>query len=190
MKVVAATGNLNKIREFKEILTGFTILSQKEAGFNGDVEETGTTFLENAILKAKAVAERLHVPALADDSGICCDALGGAPGIYSARYSGGHGNDEENNLLLVKNLHGKDHSAYYYCAVALVFPDGRVLSGEGRTDGYVMEEPIGTNGFGYDPYFFSTELKKPFGLATPEEKNSVSHRYRALKELFSKWEEL
>ena len=190
MKVVAATGNQNKIREFKQIMKGITILSQKEAGFDGEVEETGKTFLENAVLKAKAVAKCLQLPALADDSGICCDALGGAPGIFSARYSGGHGNDEENNLLLVKNLQGKDHSAYYYCAVALVFPDGRVLSGEGRTDGFVMDEPIGTNGFGYDPYFFSTEIGKPFGIASPEEKNAVSHRFRALNDLFSKLEDL
>lgn len=185
MKIVAATGNKNKIREFGEILKGYEIVSQKEAGFTGEVEENGTTFLENAVLKASAVAKALGVPALADDSGICCDALDGAPGIFSARYAGGHGDDTANNLLLVKNLQGKDHSAYYYCAVVLAYPDGSYVYGEGRTDGLFMDEPQGNNGFGYDPYFYSTEIGKPFGLATPEEKNAVSHRARALKELYS-----
>lgn len=186
MKIIAATGNKNKIREFGEILKGYEIVSQKEAGFTGEVEENGASFLENAVLKATAVAKALGVPALADDSGICCDALGGAPGIFSARYAGNHGNDEENNLLLKKNLQGKDRSAYYFCAVALAYPDGTYLFGEGRTDGVFMDEPQGENGFGYDPYFYSTEIRKPFGLATPEEKNSVSHRARALRQLYAK----
>ncbi|MGN1235344.1 MAG: RdgB/HAM1 family non-canonical purine NTP pyrophosphatase [Christensenellaceae bacterium] len=186
MKIVAASGNLNKLREFREILKGFEIVTQKDAGFEGEVEETGTTFLENALLKARAVAKALSVPALADDSGICCPALNGEPGIYSARYSGGHGDDEENNALLLKNLQGKDRSAYYFCAVVLAYPDGTYVYGEGRTDGFVTETPQGNNGFGYDPYFYSTELGKPFGIATPEEKNSVSHRARALKALYAK----
>lgn len=184
--LVAATGNRGKLREIEELLPEYVIVSQKQAGFFGEAEENGNTFLENAIIKARAASEALQLPALADDSGICCVALHGEPGIHSARYVGRHGDDAANNALLLKNLEGKDRSAYFYCAVALVFPDSRILSGEGKTDGYILERAEGENGFGYDPLFFSTELNKPFGIASAEEKNSVSHRYRALKELSEK----
>ncbi len=182
MKLVAATGNRNKLREMREILAGHEVLSAKEAGFEGDVEETGKTFLENALLKAHAVASRTGLPALADDSGLCVEALGGAPGIYSARYSGG--GDAENRALLLRNLAGKgDRRAYFACAVALVFPDGRELCAEGRAYGTITEEERGGGGFGYDPLFLSDDLGVTFAEASEEEKNAVSHRGRALSNL-------
>lgn len=181
-KIVAATGNAHKLKEFREILKGYTVLSQNEAGFCGEVEETGATFAENAELKARAVCRATGLPALADDSGLCVGALGGAPGVYSARYSGG--GDAENRALLLKNLAGKaDRRAYFACAIALVFPDGRLISAEGRTYGEILQEERGGNGFGYDSLFFSDDLGKSFGEASDEEKNSVSHRGRALREL-------
>lgn len=182
MKLVAATGNQHKLKEIREILTDYEIISAREAGFEGDVEETGTTFLENALLKAHAVCAATGLPALADDSGLCVEALGGAPGVYSARYSGG--GDAENRALLLKNLHGVgNRGAYFSCAIALVFPDGREFTSEGRSYGTIIEEERGSNGFGYDPLFLSNELKKTFAEASEEEKNAVSHRGRALRAL-------
>ncbi|MGN1077888.1 MAG: RdgB/HAM1 family non-canonical purine NTP pyrophosphatase [Candidatus Gallimonas sp.] len=179
MKIVAATGNAHKLREIREILSGFEILSAREAGFTGDVEETGATFAENALLKAEAVCRATGLPALADDSGLCVECLGGAPGIYSARYSGG--GDAENRALLLKNMqNASERRAYFSCAIALVFPDGKVLTAEGRTYGEILREERGAGGFGYDSLFYSDDLKKSFGEASEEEKNSVSHRGRAL----------
>lgn len=184
-KVVAATGNKHKLEEFRAILKDFTVLSQREAGFYGDVEETGATFAENALLKAQAVCAQTGLPALADDSGLCVEALGGAPGVYSARYSGG--GDGENRALLLKNLAGESNrSAYFACAIALCFPNGKTVTAEGRTYGKILDKETGTNGFGYDSLFFSEDLQKSFGLASEEEKNSVSHRGRALRELEKK----
>lgn len=181
MKIVAATGNAHKLKEIREILH-FEILSQAEAGFCGEVEETGTTFLENALLKARTVCRATGLPALADDSGLCVDALGGAPGVYSARYSGG--GDGENRKLLLKNLEGKeDRSAHFTCAVALVFPDGRELTAEGKTYGHILHGEHGTGGFGYDSLFFSDDLQMSFASANEEQKNAVSHRGRALAAL-------
>ena len=181
-KVVAATGNKNKVREFREVLKGWTVLTAAEAGFSGDVEETGSTFAENALIKARAVAAATHLPALADDSGLCVAALGGAPGVYSARYSGG--DDADNRVLLLKNMQGvSDRRAYFASAIALCFPDGRELLAEGRTEGEILEEERGENGFGYDCLFFSCDLQKSFGEASDAEKNGVSHRGRALRAL-------
>ena len=183
--IVAATGNAHKLKEFREILKGYSVLSQKEAGFCGEVEETGATFAENAELKARAVCKATGCPALADDSGLCTEALGGAPGVYSARYSGG--GDKENRERLLKNRAGKENRrAYFACAIALAFPNGSLITAEGRTYGEILFEERGVNGFGYDSLFFSEDLKKSFGEATDEEKNSVSHRGRALRELEKK----
>ena len=185
MKVVAATGNMHKLREFREIFPQWEIVSEREAGFSGEVEETGTTFSENALLKARAVCRGTGLAALADDSGISVDALGGAPGVYSARYSGG--DDADNRALLLKNMQGiADRRAYFACAVALVFPDGREVTAEGRTEGEILHEERGTGGFGYDCLFYSADLKKSFGEATEAEKNAVSHRGRALAALEKK----
>lgn len=187
--IVAATGNEHKLKEMREILQSFTVVSAKEAGFFEDVAETGKTFLENAFLKARAVVEKTGRAALADDSGLTVDALNGAPGIYSARYSGG--GSEENRKLLLKNMQGKtDRRASFVCAVALVFPDGREFSAIGRTFGTITEEERGENGFGYDSLFLSDDLHKTFAEASDEEKNSVSHRGRALTELVDRLKEI
>ncbi len=185
MKLVAATGNKGKLAEFREILKDYEIISAAEAGFFEDVEETGATFMENALLKAQATARATNLPALADDSGLCVDALDGAPGIYSARYSGG--TPADNRALLLKNMQGiQNRAAHFCCALVLCYPDGSTVCAEGRTDGSILTEEQGTNGFGYDALFFSDDLQKSFGLATDEEKNAVSHRGRAIAALEKK----
>lgn len=180
--VVAATGNKNKLREIRAVLPDWRILSEREAGFTGDVEETGATFAENALIKAQAVCAATGLPAIADDSGLCVEALNGAPGVYSARYSGG--GDAENRKLLLRNLEGvEDRRAHFCCAIALVFPDGRIVQAEGRTEGRILTEERGQNGFGYDSLFYSDDLHKSFAEAGEGEKNAVSHRGRALAAL-------
>lgn len=181
-RLVVATGNAHKLREIAEIFTDFEILSQKQMGFDEDVEENGSTFAENALIKARAACKALRLPVIADDSGICVDALGGKPGIYSARYVGVHGDDKGNRRLLLRNMEGvENRNAHFACAVALVYPDGRETVVEGRTDGEILYQEEGDGGFGYDPIFFSTDLQKSFGVATSAEKNGVSHRFRALQ---------
>ena len=182
--LVVATGNQHKLREIAEIFPEYKVVSQKELGFNEDVEETGLTFAENALIKARAGANALGRMVLADDSGLCVDALNGAPGVFSARYSGAHGNDAENRALLLKNMEGvENRRAYFACAIAVVFPDGKEVVTEGKTYGKILREEVGTGGFGYDCLFESEDLKKSFGVATAEEKNQVSHRFRALQQL-------
>ena len=179
--LVVATGNAHKLREIAQIFPEYEVVSQKQAGFFDEVDETGVTFMENALIKARAACKALGLPVLADDSGLCVEALGGAPGIYSARYSGAHGDDKGNRTLLLKNMQGiADRRSYFACAVAVVSPDGREWTAEGRTHGSILTEEQGEGGFGYDPIFFSDDLKKSFGIASAEEKNAVSHRYRAL----------
>ncbi len=186
-KLVVATGNAHKLREIAQIFTDYEIVSQKQAGFDEDVEETGKTFAENALIKARAASKALGVIALADDSGLCVDALGGAPGVYSARYCGWHGDDKANRDLLLKNLKNEQNrAAYFESAVALVYPDGREIVAHGRTHGSILFQEVGENGFGYDCLFYSDDLQKSFAVASAEEKNSVSHRYRALCELKDK----
>lgn len=180
--IVAATGNAHKLKEIREILKDYKILSAAEAGFFDEVEETGEDFLENAFLKARAVVNKTGMAALADDSGLCVKALNGAPGIYSARYSGG--DNAENRKLLLKNLEGvTEREACFVCAIALVCPDGTEYSSIGKTFGTILFEERGTNGFGYDSLFLSNDLNKSFAEASDEEKNAVSHRGRALKGL-------
>ncbi len=185
--IVAASGNKAKIREIQEIFQGFTVIPMQEAGFLGDIEENGSTFTENALIKARTVSEKLGCIALADDSGLCMYALRGAPGIYSARFCGRHGDDKANNRLLLEKLSDEtDRRGYFESAVAICFPDGRTLTASGRTFGVILPEERGENGFGYDPLFFSTEIDKCFGIASAEEKNAVSHRGRALRALAEK----
>ena len=185
--IVAASGNKAKIREIQEIFQGITVIPMQEAGFWGDIEENGSTFTENALIKARAVSEKLGCIALADDSGLCMYALRGAPGIYSARFCGRHGDDKANNRLLLEKLSDEtDRRGYFESAVAICFPDGRTLTASGRTFGVILPEEHGENGFGYDPLFFSTEIDKCFGIASAEEKNAVSHRGRALRALAEK----
>ena len=184
-----ATHNQNKIREMSAILQKHAdslgtlrLLTPGELGLSDDVEETGTTFEENALLKAR-VGARLGYISVADDSGIEIDALAGAPGVYSARYSGEHGNDEENNKLVLKNLQGvpeEKRTARYVAAIACVLPDGRSFTVRGTVEGRILTEAEGDGGFGYDPLFYSFEAGCSFGVYPPEEKNKISHRARAL----------
>ena len=185
-KIVVASGNRNKLREIAEIFRGYTIVSMQEAGFSDEIEETGETFEENALIKARAVSAALHCAALADASGLCVDALGGAPGVHSARFCGRHGDDAANNALLLEkmqNVPDGARGAYFESCVALCFPDGRELTASGRTYGRILHGQEGKGGFGYDPLFYSDDLQKSFGLASAEEKNGVSHRARALAAL-------
>ena len=189
-RLVVATGNKNKLREISEIFTDFEVVSQKEMGFDEDVEETGKTFCENALIKARAACQALGCVALADDSGLCVDALQGAPGVYSARYCGKHGFDKENRDVLLKNMENvEDRTAYFCAAIALVFPDGNEIVEEGKTYGKILREEVGEGGFGYDCIFESDDLKKSFGVATSEEKNAVSHRFRALQKIRARLQE-
>lgn len=189
---VLASHNAHKLAEIRVILADEfdKVLSLKDVGVAVDIDETGTTFEQNAYIKAKAIADLLPGYAVvADDSGLCVPCLNGEPGVYSARYAGEVCDDHANNRLLLHNLHERektlprDRAAYFVSAVVLLFPDGRYLSGEGRVDGTILDEYRGNGGFGYDPLFLCTELNKTFAEATADEKNSVSHRARALAEL-------
>ena len=187
-KLVVATGNAHKLREISEIFTEFEVVSQREMGFCEEVEETGSTFMENALIKARAASKALNCIALADDSGLCVDALNGEPGVYSARYAGEHGNDAKNRALLLKNLQNvENRRAYFQSAVALAYPNGKEIIAEGKTYGNILKEEVGQGGFGYDCIFENEDLQKSFGVATAEEKNSVSHRFRALQALLIEW---
>lgn len=187
-KIVVASGNAHKIKEIAAMLPDYEIVGYKQfADF--EIEETGKTFYDNALIKAKSVAERLNLPALADDSGLSVDVLKGAPGIYSARYAG-DGIDEHNNELLLKNMKGvTDRRAKFVCCMVYYDVNGEILSATGEVKGEILTERQGENGFGYDPIFYSYELAKPMGKASAEEKNSVSHRHRALTEIIKKIEE-
>ena len=183
MKIIAATKNKNKLREFGEILNGFEIISQEDAGVDIDVEETGTTFEENSMLKAKAIFDATGITAIADDSGLCVDVLGGEPGVYSARY-GGEGYDDSGRVqLLLKNMQNvpdDKRTARFVCAITLVGADG-VITARGECEGKIDYEPKGENGFGYDPVFFVEKFGKTMAEISPEEKNAISHRGKALE---------
>ncbi len=186
--LVVASANKGKLKEIEQIFGKFyNVIPMAELGFNKEIEENGKTFFENALIKAKTVCEALNVDALADDSGLAVDALNGAPGIYSARFSGTHGNDYSNRQLLLKKLDGiTNRNAKFISSVVLYKTDGTYIEGYGETNGTILFKEDGENGFGYDSLFLSDDLKKSFGVATAEEKNSVSHRYRALIDLYSK----
>lgn len=189
MNIVVASNNKNKLREIREILGDKfeNIYSLSDLNVECDAEETAETFEGNALIKAKAVAELAGIPALSDDSGVCVEYLGGAPGVHSARYSGVHGNDEANIDTLLKNLENADNRrASFVSSVVLYYPSGETVTGRGETFGEILFERDGNCGFGYDPIFYSYELQKSFGKATEVEKNSVSHRAKALKDLLSK----
>ena len=182
-KFVLATHNPGKLAEMKAILSGLGVeaVSPAEAGVEVDVEETGTTFAENAMLKAKAVCAAAGLPAIADDSGLCVNALNGGPGVYSARYGGEGLDDAGRRRLLLQNLRGQTtRAAHFTCAVACAFPNGDTLEAEGRCDGAIAFAPLGEGGFGYDPVFLIPEKGKTFGQIGPEEKSKISHRGKAL----------
>lgn len=187
MKILAATTNEGKVREIKKIFSdeSIEIISLKEAGINAEVEENGSTFCENARIKAYEIAKLCELPVLADDSGLTVDALDGAPGIYSARYAGEGATDEERIEKLLHEMEGKtDRTAQFRCAVAFIACDGEEICAEGMVSGRITESKEGENGFGYDPVFWCDELGKTFAEANAEEKNRVSHRGRALKKLY------
>ena len=191
MRFVLATHNPGKLREMGEILKdfGIEVVSPSDLGITVDVEETGTTFAENAMLKAKAICKEANLPAIADDSGLCVDALNGAPGVYSARYGGEGLDDKGRYMLLLSSLRGAPtRAAHFACAVACAFPNGDTLTAEGRCDGSIAYAPLGEGGFGYDPVFLLPGTGKTFGQLTQEEKSAVSHRGRALKDFAGKLE--
>lgn len=187
MDFLIATHNNKKRDELQRILSplGITVLTADEAGVDlTDVEETGTTFEENALLKARSGAKESNMPCIADDSGLCVDALDGAPGVYSARFAGEHGNDPKNNqklLDLLKDVPPERRTARFVSAVACVFPDGRELTVRGTCEGLIGYAPKGENGFGYDPLFYRDE--RTFAEFSVAEKDAVSHRGNALRSL-------
>ena len=180
MEFVLASRNANKLREMQSILADISLLPLPETA--PEVEETGKTFAENAILKAASAASFTGLPAIADDSGLVVDALQGAPGIYSARYGGAScQTDEERNALLLKNMQGvKDRGARFVCVIALVYPDGTRILAEGICEGEITLAPCGEGGFGYDPIFHVTQAGKTFAELTDAQKNALSHRGKAL----------
>lgn len=188
-KLIVASNNQHKIEEIKEMLKEFNlhVISLKEAGINIDIEENGTTFVENAHIKAYEIFKRVKdAMVLADDSGLMVEALNGEPGVYSARYAGEHGNDKKNNEKLLCKLKGvkfEDRKAKFVCAMELIIDEHRTIEVQGEIKGYILEEQRGENGFGYDPLFYMPKYKKTTAEMTPEEKNSISHRGKALKNL-------
>jgi len=203
-KLIIASNNKDKIAEISTMLKGrFLCLSMTQAGFNLDIEETGTTFKENALIKAKACFMASGLPSLADDSGLEVEALNGEPGVYSAEYASRHfealndnrlktvGHYSQNmsdanvDLVLEKMQNQKNRNAKFVCVMAYV-DTNKELFGFGQTKGTLLNKKEGTAGFGYDPIFFSSELNISFGKTTPQDKNSVSHRRRALEELVAK----
>ena len=183
MKFVLASQNTHKLVEMQAILSahGVEVVLQSDMGLHVDVEETGTTFAENAMLKARAVMEASGLPAIADDSGVCVDALQGAPGVYSARYGGPGLDDVGRYQLLLSNLRGaSDRTAHFTSAIACIFPNGDTIEAEGVCPGVIAYAPQGDGGFGYDPVFFLPQLRKTYAQLTAEEKAQVSHRGKAL----------
>ena len=183
MKFILATGNEGKIKEMRGVLSeyGLSVLSQKEAGITLEPEETGTTFYENARIKAETICRASGLPSIADDSGLMVDALGGQPGVYSKRY-GGLDDDAERNAFLLKNLADTEQrSARFVCSIVCCFPDGGEVSAVGECPGSILTAPRGDGGFGYDPVFLVDGTGRSMAELTSEEKNSVSHRGRALR---------
>ncbi len=189
MEMVLASRNKKKISELQTILSAnipnLRLLSLDDIGYEGDIEENGETYAENALIKARTAMQASggKYPAVADDSGLSVDALNGEPGVYSARYAGGHGDDVANNALLIENMANipdAQRTARFVCTIACVFPDGHEILVRGETEGVILHAPRGEGGFGYDPYFYNSEFGKSFAELTPQEKNSVSHRGRAI----------
>ena len=227
MKLILASRNKKKIREMEALLAKYVddvrILSLDDIGFEGDIEEDGATFEENALIKARTAMEAAksriaaaqaaspangagladdriaaaqvaaiaddRIAAVADDSGLAVDALNGAPGVYSARYAGGHGDDAANNALLIKNLAdvpASERTARFVCCIACVFPDGTSFTVRGETEGTIIDDARGDGGFGYDPYFYYPPFGKTFAELTADQKNAISHRGKAVAKLAEK----
>ncbi len=194
--IILASNNKDKVKEVKEILKGYDIISMKEAGIDVDIEENGTTFEENALIKARAIMKLTDQITMADDSGLEIDYLNKAPGVYSARFMGHDTSYDIKNKALIQKLEGvkeSDRSGRFVCAIAVCFPDGREIVKRGTMEGLIAEEIKGDNGFGYDPIVYLPEYGKTSGELAPEEKNKISHRGKALaliKEELDKSEEL
>ena len=190
-KIIFATTNQGKVREVKMMMEDFGVdfVTMKDAGIDIDIVEDGKTFEENAIIKAKTIMEATGEIALADDSGLEVLALEGAPGVRSARYASEEATDEENNKLLLQTMKFQvKRTCRFRCALAVAAPNGKILlESDGICDGMLLHEPLGTEGFGYDPLFWSTELHKGMGEATMQEKNKISHRGKAIKKLVANW---
>lgn len=192
MELVIATNNKDKLREIKNIIGEKfdKIYSLKDLGIDIDIDETGSTFEENALIKARTICQFTNLPSLGDDSGLSVNALDGAPGVYSARYAGEPCDYNNNINKLLSELEGKkDRTAKFTTVAAIVFPGGKFITAEGAAEGEITLERCGTYGFGYDPVFYSYDLKKTFAQATEEEKNMVSHRGRAIRNLLEKLKE-
>lgn len=194
MKVVLATRNQGKIREFQKRFSeiGWEVIPIADIADIPEPEETGTTFRENALQKARYYAEAVNLPVLSDDSGIIADVLGNEPGVYSARYAGVHGNDEANNQKLVEVLRpyrGEVRRGHYMCVIAVVWPNGREITAEGRCNGIIRDFYKGTGGFGYDPLFYLPEFGKTMAELSMEEKNKISHRGKAVDAMLKKLKE-
>ncbi|QHM14594.1 Non-canonical purine NTP pyrophosphatase [Bacillus subtilis] len=187
-EAIIATHNPGKVKEFKEILEprGYDVQSLAEIGFTEEIEETGHTFEENAILKAEAVAKAVNKMVIADDSGLSIDNLGGRPGVYSARYAGEQKDDQANIEKVLSELKGiekEQRTARFRCALAVSIPGEETKTVEGHVEGYIAEEPRGEYGFGYDPIFIVKDKDKTMAELTSDEKNKISHRADALKKL-------
>lgn len=194
--IILASNNKDKVKEVKEILKGYDIISMKEAGIDVDIEENGTTFEENALIKARAIMKLTGQITMADDSGLEIDYLNKAPGVYSARFMGHDTSYDIKNKALIQKLEGvkgSDRSGRFVCAIAVCFPDGREIVKRGTMEGLIAEEIKGDNGFGYDPIVYLPEYGRTSGELAHEEKNKISHRGKALaliKEELDKSEEL
>lgn len=191
--LVLATRNAGKTREIRDLLEGFPveIKNLDDFGRIPSVEEDGETFDENAYKKASFTAKILGLPALADDSGLEVEALGGAPGVHSARYAGQSATDAENNAKLLRKMEGKtNRAAAFTCVISIAVPSGEALTYEARCEGAIAEVPAGENGFGYDPLFYCPQFNRTFAQLTVEEKNRVSHRGKALAELKEEFEKV
>ncbi|RAK21343.1 XTP/dITP diphosphohydrolase [Anoxybacillus vitaminiphilus] len=194
-EVIIATKNAGKVKEFQTLFAekGVEVKSLLDFENAPDVEETGETFAENAILKAETIANYLNKVVIADDSGLAVDALDGRPGVYSARYAGEHKNDKENIAKVLEELKGvpfEKRTARFHCALAVAVPRQRTVVVEGTCEGYIAETQTGTNGFGYDPIFYVPEKQKTMAELSKEEKNKISHRANALKKLEKIWDEI
>ncbi|MDF2685190.1 MAG: hypothetical protein K0S55_371 [Clostridia bacterium] len=182
MELLVASNNKKKLKELKEILSGyFDVYSLEDKGIISEPEETGKSFAENSLIKARAAMKKSGICSLADDSGLSVDALNGAPGVYSARYSGIDGDDEKNNRLLLENLEGiENRHAKFICSITLIYPDNKIITAAGECEGEILTAPRGENGFGYDPLFYIPEYGKTFAELDGEIKNKISHRAKAL----------
>ena len=184
MKLVLASDNKNKLREFRTLFENFGVelISKAESGFTEEVEETGETFAENARIKAEAVMRATGLAAIADDSGLCVNALNGGPGVYSARFGGEGLDDTGRYRLLLQMMHGQaDRRAHFHTTITCAFPNGDILQNDGDVEGTIAFAPMGENGFGYDPVFFVPDKRKTFAQLTAEEKAEISHRGKALR---------